>query len=103
MLDEGGVPRGDIYRAPEMLEDAHFKARQAIVDVLHPKLGTLKMQNVTPRLSETPGRVATPGPALGQHNREVFSGLLGLDPAKLDALSNAGVIGRCKETKAAAE
>ena len=103
MLDEGGVPRGDIYRAPEMLEDAHFKARQTIVDVLHPKLGTLKMQNVTPRLSETPGRVATPGPALGQHNQEVFSGLLGLDPAKLDALGKAGVIGRCDDVKAAAE
>jgi len=31
MLDEGGVPCGDIYRAPEMLNDAHFKAREAIV------------------------------------------------------------------------
>jgi formyl-CoA transferase len=95
MLDEAGVPRGDIYRAPEMLEDAHFKARQTIVDVLHPRLGTLKMQNVAPRLSETPGRVVAPGPALGQHNVEVFRGLLGLDPAALDALTKAGVIGRC--------
>ncbi len=95
VLDEAGVPRGDIYRAPEMLEDAHFKARQTIVDVLHPRLGTLKMQNVAPRLSDTPGRVATPGPALGQHNAEIFRDLLGLDTAKLEALAAAGVIGHC--------
>ena len=37
LLDDAGVPRGDIYRAPEMLEDAHFKAREAIVSVMHPE------------------------------------------------------------------
>ena len=103
LLDEQGVPRGDIYRAPEMLEDAHFKARQAIVDVIHPRLGTLKMQNVVPRLSDTPGRVATPGPALGQHNGDILGGLLGIAPAELGTLAEAGVIGRCGPAMAAAE
>jgi formyl-CoA transferase len=56
LLDKHGVPRGDIYRAPEMLEDAHFKARQTIIDVVHPRLGTLKMQSVAPRLSATQER-----------------------------------------------
>jgi formyl-CoA transferase len=36
------------------------------------------MQNVAPRLSRTPGRVRTAGPALGEHNREVWQGVLGL-------------------------
>ncbi|MGY2046634.1 CaiB/BaiF CoA transferase family protein [Methylobacterium sp. JK268] len=93
LLDEHGVPRGDIYRAPEMLEDAHFKARQAIVEVLHPVLGTVKMQNVAPRLSETPGAVRSPGPDLGQHNGEVLGGLLGLDSARIEALQTRRVIG----------
>ena len=64
---------GLIYRAPEMLDDPHFKAREAIVTVPHPDFGELRMQNVAPKLSETPGsdplaRV----PRLGQHNDEVY-------------------------------
>ena len=94
LLDEAGVPRGDIYRAPEMLEDAHFKARDAIVSVMHPTLGQMRMQNVAPRLSETPGQVRTPGPELGQHNAEVLGGLLGLDAQRLARLIEAGVIGK---------
>lgn len=93
ILDEAGVPRGDIYRAPEMLEDAHFKARKTIVDVAHPLFGSLKMQNVAPRLSVNPGRVVTAGPELGQHNDEIFRGLLGLAPADLARLVADKVIG----------
>ena len=88
------VPRGDIYRAPEMLDDAHFKAREAIVSVMHPQLGALRMQNVAPRLSATPGRVRHAGPALGEHNAEILAGLLRLDPARLERLHAAGVTGR---------
>jgi len=94
LLDEHGVPSGDIYRAPEMLEDAHFKARQTIIEVAHPAFGNLKMQNVAPRLSETPGGVRSVGPELGQHNADVYGKLLGLDAAKLEELAELGVIGR---------
>ncbi len=94
LLDEAGVPRGDIYRAPEMLEDAHFKAREAIVKVAHPVFGDLAMQNVAPRLSDTPGRVVSPGPELGEHNADVFKGLLKLDDARIGELADRGIIGR---------
>jgi crotonobetainyl-CoA:carnitine CoA-transferase CaiB-like acyl-CoA transferase len=93
LLDEAGVPRGDIYRGPEMLEDAHFKARETIARVMHPTLGELRMQNVAPRLSETPGRIRDAGPTLGQHNGEVLRGLLGLDRERLSQLRAAKVIG----------
>lgn len=93
LLDAHGVPRGDIYRAPEMLEDAHFKARQAIVRVAHPLFGDLQMQNVFPRLSETPGRVVACGPELGQHNDEVFRSILGLTESRIGDLAQRGVIG----------
>ena len=93
LLDEHGVPRGDIFRAPEMLEDIHFKARAAIVDVMHPKLGKLRMQNVAPRLSATPGRIVSAGPELGQHNAEIFEGLLRLDAERLASLADRKVIG----------
>lgn len=93
LLDENGVPRGDIYRAPEMLADAHFKARNAIVELGHPLFGSVKMQNVMPKLSETPGRVASVGPELGQHNQEVLSGLLNVGAERLERLAARGVIG----------
>lgn len=93
LLEDKGVPCGDIYRAPEMLEDAHFRAREAIVRVAHPVFGDLAMQNVAPKLSRTPGRINHPGPALGAHNDDIFGGLLGLDAAARADLAARGVIG----------
>lgn len=94
LLDEHGVPRGDIYRAPEMLQDVHFKARQAIIDIAHPVFGSIKMQNVAPRLSDTPGQVLVGGPELGAHNQEVFGALLGRPDSELIDLHSRGVIGK---------
>jgi len=79
LLEEHGVPCGLIYTAPDMLEDPHFKAREAIVELTHPDFGPMKMQNVAPRLSDTPGAVRHVGPALGEHTDEVLGGLLGID------------------------
>jgi formyl-CoA transferase len=92
LLEEHGVPCGLIYTAPDMLEDPHFKAREAIVDVAHPVFGSLKMQNVAPRLSATPGAVRHAGPDLGEHNTEVLGGLLGIDAATQDAWRAKGII-----------
>ena len=91
-LNDNGVPTGNINRAPEMLEDAHFKARQSIITLAHREFGELAMQNVAPKLSETPGKVVSAGPALGEHNDAVYGGLLGLDEAARKRLGEAGVI-----------
>jgi formyl-CoA transferase len=45
-----------------------------------------------PRLSATPGTIAWLGPALGQHNEDVYCGRLGLAPADVAALRERGVI-----------
>ena len=92
MMEEYGIPSGKIYRAPEMLEDAHFRARDAIIKTQHPKFGELLMQNVAPKLSATPGSVRTPGPGLGQHNEEIYQGLLEFDSDKIAALNSRGII-----------
>ncbi len=92
ILEESGVPAGPIYRAPEMLEDAHFKARQAIIKIMHPQFGELAMQNVVPKLSRTPGKVRSPDPTLGQHNEEIFQGLLGMKKSEIKSLGHANAI-----------
>jgi len=91
-LRADGVPVGRIYRAPEMLVDPHFQARESITRVKHPTLGEVAMQNVMPRLSATPGSIAWCGPELGQHNDDVYRGVLGMDDAELDALVAEGVV-----------
>jgi formyl-CoA transferase len=91
-LHEGGVPAGRIYRAKDMFDDPHFAAREAIVTVPHPDFGELAMQNVVPKLSASPGTVRAAGPALGQHNDEIYQGLLGLDDQEIKRLHSAGVI-----------
>jgi formyl-CoA transferase len=91
-MDKFGVPAGLIYRAPDMLADPHFQAREAIVTVPHPDFGELRMQNVAPKLSETPGGVRSPSPSLGQHNDEVYLELLGIEPERYEDLKSRRVV-----------
>lgn len=92
LLNEFGVPCGLIYRAQDMMEDPHFKARDAIIEVRHPDFGMIKMQNVAPRLSDTPGAVRHVGPELGEHNEYVYGDILKLPAEKQRKLREAGVI-----------
>ncbi|RVT85388.1 CoA transferase [Rhodobacteraceae bacterium CCMM004] len=91
-MNEHGVPCGLIYKAEDMIADPHFQAREALVDVEHPDFGKIKMQNVAPRLSDTPGAVRHVGPELGEANDYVYGELLGLDADRRAALKDAGVI-----------
>lgn len=92
MMEEFGIPSGKIYTPADMLEDAHFKAREAIVTTMHPKFGNLKMQNVAPKLSKTPGGIRTPGPELGQHNKEIYGEVLAMTAEQMAELENRGII-----------
>ena len=92
LLEANGVPCGRVYQAPDMLEDPQFQAREAIVAVEHPVFGRVRMQNVFPKLSETPGEVRWPGPTLGEHTDAVLGAVLGYDSAKLARLRADGVI-----------
>ena len=92
LLEKHGVPSGLIYRTADMLEDPHFTAREAIVSTSHPHFGTLRMQNVAPRLSATPSSIRTPAPEIGQHNDEIYRELLGIDPTAIAAYRANGVI-----------
>lgn len=91
-LHSDGVPASLIYQADDMIRDPHFKAREAIVRLVHPKLGGFPMQNVAPRLSETPGAVRSLGPELGEHTDEVLASCLGLPTNRILELRDAGVI-----------
>ena len=92
LLQGQGVPASRVFRAPDMLEDPQFQAREAIVSVDHPVFGAIRMQNAFPKLSATPGRVRWPGPKLGEHTDEVLADRAGCNEAQLAALRAEGVI-----------
>jgi formyl-CoA transferase len=92
LLEAHGVPASRVYRAPDMLEDPQFAAREAIVSVDHPVFGPVRMQNAFPKLSATPGQVRWPGPPLGAHTDEVLAKRAGCSPERLADLRQRGVI-----------
>jgi crotonobetainyl-CoA:carnitine CoA-transferase CaiB-like acyl-CoA transferase len=91
-MDAAAVPAGRIYTAADIARDPHYAARQMVVEVPDPALHgeTIRMQGVVPTLSETPARVTRGGPLLGEHNDEIWGGLIGA--ARLNALRDAGVV-----------
>jgi formyl-CoA transferase len=90
-LSARGVPAGLAYRAPEMMADPHFQAREAITRVPDARLGDIAMQNVFPRLSESPGGIEHTGPLLGQHTHQVLHEWIGLDEEEISELERSGV------------
>ena len=86
------VPCGPVNQAKDMLEDAHIKARQAIVQVFSPLLGQdVPMQSVFPGLSDTPGSVRSTGPALGQDTDTILE-VLGFSAKDREDLRGNNVI-----------
>ena len=93
LMTRHSIPAGRVYRAPDMVADPHFQAREALIDVPTERFGPLKMQGVFPKLSATPGSVRRPAPSIvGQHNAEIYGDLLGLSGEELADLSARGVI-----------
>lgn len=92
LMDRHGVPAGLIYRAPDMLADPQFVAREAIVTVADRTFGSLKMQNVAPKLSLTPGRIRSTSPGLGEHNTHIYLDWMKIDPERFRNLQIKRII-----------
>jgi formyl-CoA transferase len=93
-LSEAGVVAGPINTVAEVVEDPQLRARGMLVEHFDERVGrTVLGPGVVPQLSATPGGVRNAGPARpGQHNREVYIGLLGKTAEDLTALENEGVL-----------
>ena len=93
LMIEHGVPAGKLYRPQDMIDDPHFQAREALIDVPSERWGSVKMQNVFPKLSKTPGGVRRAAPAtVGQDNDQVYGEVLGMSGDEVAALTARGVI-----------
>ena len=91
-LTAAGVPCGSVRDLREVLTDPHLEARRMVEAVEHASAGTLKVLGVPIKLSDTPGRVHSAPPTLGQHTRRVLQEDLDIDDAAIDELRRARVI-----------
>ena len=91
-LDAAGVPATKVYATSDIVADPHYAAREQVLRVEADGIGELLQPGIVPRLTETPGRVTHRAPRLGEHNREVYMGLLGLDAGEYETLRAEGVI-----------
>ena len=92
ICEEAGIPCSMLYNIKDIVEDPHYQARESFVNVKHPRLGDIRMPNVFPKLSESPGEIRSSGPLLGEHNNEIFNDILGLSDEELKKLKEIGVI-----------
>lgn len=93
IMIENAVPVGKVYRAKEMLDDPHYAARDALIDLPSDAFGSVKMQNVFPKMSKTQGEVRWAGPEkLGSHTEDVLTELLDLTPEQIVKLRESGIV-----------
>lgn len=90
-LDAHDIPFSKIFTIEDIVHDPHFRAREAIVRLPDPELGTVPAPCAVPRFSGHAPPAPCTGPAVGQHNEEIYS-RLGLTAADLAALRGQGVI-----------
>src|SRR5438093_8613290 len=90
-FEDAEVTAAPVYDIGQFLEDPHVQERGIIVEVPDDDMGEVPMHAIVPRLSDTPGRLRSPAPAIGQHNREVFS-RIGYSDERIAALAQKGVI-----------
>jgi succinyl-CoA:(S)-malate CoA-transferase subunit A/succinyl-CoA:(S)-malate CoA-transferase subunit B len=89
---EGGVALSEVFDIADIFADAHYQARQTLVEVEDPRVGSMVIPNVYPRLSETPGRFRSLGPDLGNDNEAVYRDQLGMPQAEIDRLKALKII-----------
>jgi len=90
-MADAGVPAGAVLSSEELMNDPHLRERGIFATVQHPQRGPTVLPGWPVHMTDTKVGVASP-PLLGQHNADVYGGLLGLSAERIDALRRERVI-----------
>ena len=91
LLEDAGVVAGPIYNMDQVYKDPQVLARQMLVDLEDPELGTIHIIGIPVKFSSTPGQIRTRAPMLGEHSVEVLIEN-GFSQAEVDELLELGVV-----------
>lgn len=91
-LDHFGVPVSPVLSIKDIFEHPHYKARENILEVDHPRLGKVKVPGIVPKFSVTPGKIRHRAPDLGEHNEKIYKKQLGITEEKFEDLKKRGII-----------
>src|SRR5262249_47443863 len=91
VLNAAGVPAGPVLDVAQVFADPQVLAREMLVELAHPEVGTFRTTGIPVKLARTPGRVERRPPLHGEHSEE---GLLagGVEGGEVAALRRGGVI-----------
>jgi formyl-CoA transferase len=92
VLKKSGVPCSPLPTFDQVANDPHLLSRDMIVEVEQPTSGKVKLSGSVYKMSKTPGNRKMTVPAAGEHNREVYGGLLGIDEEEIRKLTEASII-----------
>jgi formyl-CoA transferase len=90
-MNAAGVPAGKSYDAADIANDPHYQARDMILNATLADGSTVQVPGIVPKLSQTPGQVTRPAPALGQHTAEILESL-GISASQQADWKSRGVI-----------
>jgi formyl-CoA transferase/CoA:oxalate CoA-transferase len=91
VLDGAGVPCGPILTIAQVFSDPHVLHREMLQEVDHPTAGRIKQTGLPVKLSQTPGRIRSAPPTLGQHTDAILRDL-GFDAAAIASLRKERVV-----------
>ncbi len=91
LMIQKDIPVGKVYGLDEVFSDPQVLHRQMLIEVEHPALGKFKQAGIAPKLSQTPGKVRTLSPLLGEHSQEILREL-GYSQREIENWRQEGVI-----------
>ena len=92
LLQSKGVAAIPVMGAEDRLFNPHFRERGLYSDIEHPSLGAEPIYNIMWNLSRTPPSIRRHAPLLGEHNRQIFGGLLGMATEEITRLEEDQVL-----------
>lgn len=90
--EEARVPCGPVQTVDKLLTDPQVLARDMVLPLAYAGIGNVHVPGIPMKLSLTPGSIQGPSSLLGEHNEEVYAGLLGFSPEKVSELKAKGVV-----------
>lgn len=91
VLCENGIPCGAVQDSLEIADDPHLNHRELIANIVHPQWGKIKVLGCPVKFADNRMKIKA-SPKFGEHNQEIFSGLLGLSKEQIQQLKSSNII-----------